>query len=66
VEVVVVPGLELEGHVRRFEEGQEGAVAEAVEGVQHARLAAALGLADLQRARERQPQEAFVEAPRLL
>jgi molybdopterin molybdotransferase len=43
-EVEVVLRLEVEGHVRGLEEGQEGAVAQPVEGVQHRGLAAALGL----------------------
>jgi len=39
VQVIVVLLLELEGHVRRLEERQIGAVAQLVEGVQHLRLA---------------------------
>src|SRR5690349_11333087 len=57
--------LELERHVRRLEEGEAGAVVQPVEGVQRLGLAAALGLLDLERLDERQPEEFLVELARL-
>ena len=65
VQVEVVLLLELERHVRRLEEGQEAAVVQPVEGVQVLAVAPGLGDADLQRRRQRQPQEVLVELARL-
>src|SRR3954471_2846186 len=64
VEVVLL--MEFEWHIRNFEEREVGAIAEPVERMQRMGLASALGLLDLQRAAQRQPEKVFVEAPRLL
>src|SRR5262249_14753060 len=66
VEVVVVLLLDVERPVGRLEEGEAGAVVEGVEGVEHVRRAAALGLGDLEGLDQRQAEELLVEAARLL
>ncbi len=65
MEIEVVLRLELERHVRGFEKGEERAVVETIERVQRGGLATALRFPDLERARERQPQEILIELPRL-
>src|SRR5436189_121592 len=55
--------LPFERHVRSLEERQKRAVVETVESVQHRRLAAALRLADLEAARERQTEKVLIEPP---
>ena len=59
IEIMLI--LELKGHVRHLEKGQEGTVVQAKEGVQGRGLPARMGLADFQRARQWHAQEFLIE-----
>ena len=64
MQVEVVLRLELERQVAGLEEGEVRAVVEAKEGVQRVRVAARLGLADLDRVNEGQAEKVFLERAR--
>ena len=65
MQIEVVLGFEFKRHVGRFEIGKVRAVAHLIKRVQALGRAPALGLADFQRARQRQTEEVFIKLARL-
>src|SRR5438093_247699 len=66
MQVIIVLVLEFERLVGRLEESEERAVVEPIKCMQRVCFSSALGLGDLERSRQFEPQKILVKAPRLL